>query len=539
METNEYNLSSEVATGEALEKVRNRKYRVEISVYKYYVPNALLGSVIKPITFEFKLNESINVYSNEVLKAVFADTTISNGINIHANIEAALNSSQLFYEGDSWSEYGARDDAARSDSYGKPANVHADVIMARNKPNGTVYQRISPDKDLNDEQYQINGNFFTIDGENLPYTDTHSIGNLSSVPGYKIANVQMSIFGYYVSENYLEVPMAKSNASLNVSNLRVIGNSKNSSLEMDGISLMNKNSGGYIGIKSSYGSTMNLYNTIVQNTNIGVFVSAGSSANLNYITTSSCWSNSIYGHGSKTVEIRNSYLKDSGGAAIHLEDTLSTANENYRVSVKDDIKIGEKYHNVYSSVYFDETTTFENYVSGEEGYFKANSIELLVMKLKSQFDTELKPLNYTVLNQAIKKEEAVEKINFILLMPPAGNNKDGDGDVIGDWGLSGEINGAKTNYMTLNVGGYYANYCTKCGALLKNNQLNAGNCPICNGADGSMIVPLTMNAHFGEMISALLFNKNDESNGYSIVPYSIPGFGNSVIVLGAEEIVNP
>ena len=545
----DYYLSEALEDNEAnkdkLAAIANRKYRVEINIYKYYVPNAL-ENIVKPISFEFKLNNSINVFSHEALKTSFADTGLSNGVNIHSNITPVLSADQLYHDGDGWYA------VDRSKVNGTPINRYYDEVMNRqNVPNGNVYQRASGNSDLNGEKYQINGNFFTIDGSKLPYTNIYSIGNLSSVPGYEICNVQMSMFAYLVSEKWNELPLPKSNASLNVSNLRVIGNSMNASLEMDGITLMNKNSGGYIGIRSTFGATMNIENTIVQNTNIGVFVTEGSSAYLNYLTTSSCWSNSIYGPNSRTVALRNSYLKDSGGAAIHLEDGLSSTNETYRLSNKNDITIGEKKYNVYSELYFDETTRFENYVSGEEGYFKANSIELLVMKLKTEFDNNLKGANYTVIDQKIKHEQGTEKINFILLMPPANRNKEGT-SMEPAWNTSvlTNVNGAKRNYITLNIG-YHSWYCQNMHASTEYDLVD-GMCPVCATPVQNMTAgapaPFELSGHYdvigGKMMNpadtfnGLVLSKQDGSEAYSVVPYGIPGFGDSVIVIGAKAGLN-
>jgi hypothetical protein len=42
------------------------------------------------------------------------------------------------------------------------------------KSNGNVYQRIANQNTFT-ENYKINGNFFTINGENLPYTNVYSL----------------------------------------------------------------------------------------------------------------------------------------------------------------------------------------------------------------------------------------------------------------------------------------------------------------------------------------------------------------------------
>lgn len=405
----------------------NNIYSVEISIRSEYVPNKVEGKVITSKSFMFQLNNAINVFTHEELRNVFEDTTLSNGINIHANITADLSEAQLYggsntrfdgYVSDSHSNGLAGHASNLSNAKGSSINVEADYVMAQVALNnntgkglntGHVYLRAST-QDLN-ENYVINGNLFNVDGSDLEYSSIYSIGNLSSVSGYKIANTKTAIFTYYVTGNYGEKLFQTSNSQLTVNDLSIIGNTKNSSLSSDGIELMNRNSGGHSGISVAFGGTANINNTTITNATIAVYLAHNAKADMDYLYSGSNWANTVYGFGAERVELTNSHIKDSGGAALHIEDLKSTTTTK-----------------TTASIYIDDTNTIENYVSGEEGYFKANSMEIIVLTLKSGFQDIMNGVTgnaYSLLTRIknpVTNAES-EKLNFILLSPPAGQNK--------------------------------------------------------------------------------------------------------------------
>ena len=416
-------------------------YTVTISVYKYYVPQAL-NNVISSKTFAFTLNNMINVYTHEELKAVYADTTLNNGINIHKDIVAELAANQVYQNG-TGADGEFKPNHPGEKNIGYPINIHDYTAMNNpTKPNGNVYQRISTTE--LDEDYVINGNLFGIDASKLPYANIYSVGNLSSVSGYEIANTQLTIFLYgvkgehYDLHNYSSSMLihCTSTSTITYNDISITGNTKNSSLALDGISLMNRNSGGYCGIKTAFGAICYANNMVIKNTTIAFYANYNASMIIDYAYSASNWANSIYGFGTKDVKITNSYLKDSGGAAIHLEDRKSTTG------TKTD-----------GTLYIDHTVTIENYVSGEEGYFKAYSMELAVMQLKAGFEQGINGATNGAYSLITKVKNDVtgaetEKINFILMMPPASGNLSGTGIPT----LDGTIeNGAIINYNKLTI----------------------------------------------------------------------------------------
>ncbi len=513
--------TSTTASWEFNSSLVGKKYKVVISIKGTYVPKAIKGTVIKEKEFVIELNNKINVYTHAELKAVFADTTLKNGINIHAEIKAQADANQFYgYNTSNPLDSNANN---RTLAEGTVINTEVNDIMANlgnsNMVSGNIYLRASR-SDLK-EEYVINGNLFNIDGTNLPYTSIYSFGNTSSVNGYEISNTQIALFAYHVTD-YVDGFNSSSTSSVIFNDISITGNTKNySALTTDGtqssIDLMNKNSGGYYGIMNFFGSTTYLNNVIIRNTNIGAGHSYTSSCVADYVLTHSNWGNSFYGYGLSGFKITNSLLKDSGGAAMHFEDVRSTTTN------KADVEI-----------YFDNTTKFENYLSGEEGYFKAYSMELAVMQLKTKFENAAQTLSsaygvsggsYSIINNIVDPvtSQATEKINLILLMPPAGNNKNGSTTSLGT--------GAITNYFKLNIGNSNGLQTMGTSPYIIPNMTSAIN----TSFDYDVIQTLQG--------GLLLGNNYDAANGrftdgYLIVGENLPIYNKSIIVCQTVFVEN-
>ena len=272
------------------------KYKAVISIKDIYVaPKLLSDGAIKPIEFEFELNNRANVYTHEVLRTVYGNTSVDfrNGINLHANITPTVTDAQRytdeFYKADNpFAQYSTARDGSLvnigSESY--IDEIYFQLMLSNpnnyeaiKKYSGNIYLRLSP-VDLN-ENYVVSGNLFTIDGKNLPYSSIESCGNLSPVNGYKIANQQSAIFYYYVTQ-YIPGTWAEtknmsllSNSTLVINDLCIYGNtttpSLNSSSEAElefSLQIMNRNSGGLLGVFISTGSHLELNNSVINNTTI-------------------------------------------------------------------------------------------------------------------------------------------------------------------------------------------------------------------------------------------------------------------------------
>ena len=428
-------------------------YGVVISISdKYLAPKQIKDELFPSLSFVFKLDNSINVYTHEQFKAVYAnmslgstnvvDGNIVRGISMHSNIIAQISDNQRYLDANTKNP--ANNDYADPLNVGKdgsPINIHMDDIyeysLNENFDSGNVYTRVS--KEEIKEIYNINGNFFTINGQTLPSASINSIRNLSSINGYKIADVQISILLYLVGGDGADTGLGH----LYVNDLQIIGNtskpvfdSSNSSSSLD---VMNRNSGGYIGVSVTNGNTLTLNNTIISNANLGVRANhgvmpngtnPGTVVNINDTIVRSCWSNCVYGYYSPSFDIKNSLLKDAGGAAIYLADG--------------DSKVGKP---CGAYLQLDEKTVIDNYVAGTEGYFKANNMELVAMQLKAQINNKLDAKNnvvtdsitatlntyfgdsissYTILKEVIDEttHQSSEKFNLKLLFVTCGNNSD-------------------------------------------------------------------------------------------------------------------
>ena len=411
-----------------------KTYKVTISINDNYVPSILSDKeygngkvgqgLIKSKVFTIQLNNGINVFTNADFKKAYADTTLKGGLNIHADIVAELDSDQ-YYDGTTTSStnplnnlYNTDFSAAEAATNlkGTPINATAYNILTRGGKSGNVYQRASS-TDLN-ETYVINGNLFKIDGTGLGYTNVYSYADMSPLADYKIPDTKLTILGYFVSSNVAD-QTTTTNSRLVVNDLTIISNTGNlgktqESGGQSAIDRLNKYSGGYHGIYVARGSKAEINNTVVQNANIAVFIDEGSSLEADYLHTMASWYNSIFARHCYDISLDNSYLKDSGGAAIHFADGLSTATNPTPAVV-----------NISS------TTKIENFVSGEEAYFKVNSMEITVMQMKTQFHNVLGQLtggSHSLIQSMIDPTTNLEyqKINFAFLFMPVGANSMGE-----------------------------------------------------------------------------------------------------------------
>lgn len=350
--------------------------------------------------FEFVVEDAYNAFTNEQLQMLFSDLNIHH-IILQSNIIAEIDPLYLNEDGSPMNGY---------------SQVRADGTIDYR---GCVYQRIGISS--NDE-FVLEGNYFTIDGSGLPFVKTTSdpTGGYSSVgvgtsSAYEIVSVQIGIFCYNVTPDPTKVVFNNDN-TVRYSNLTVLGNtttpSVNYSLSAEEIlfqeQLMSRNSGGLAGIMTRNGTTY-LENVNVGYTGIAVFVTAYGyqldgitpvSTNLNHVRLYDSWANSIYDFGSPLINITNSNIGSSGGAAIHLEDVRSgnSGIENITVNL-------------------DEATEVNNWITGDEAWFKAYGFSGVALLLKSSAESFLTTVDKTIIQ--LKENQVTgaysEKFNFVFL----------------------------------------------------------------------------------------------------------------------------
>jgi uncharacterized repeat protein (TIGR02543 family) len=356
--------------------------------------------------FEFTVVDAYNAFTNEQLQTLFSDLNIHN-IILQADIIAEVN--PLYLNED-----------------GSPMNGYSQTLASGTIDyRGCVYQRIGVS---NDDELVLEGNYFTIDGSGLPFVkvtsdpDTDEFGNggytsvgVGTSSAYEIVSVQVAIFSYNVTPDPTGNIINNDN-KVNYRNLTVLGNtttpSINYSLSADEIlfqeQLMSRNSGGLAGMMIRNGS-MYLENVNVGYTGIAIFITPYGykldgvtpvSTNLDYVKLFDSWANSVYNFGSPMINITNSNIGSSGGAAIHLEDVRpgNTVLDNITVNM-------------------DNATVVNNWITGDEAWFKAYGFSGVALLLKSSAESFLTTVDKTII-QLIENQVTgafSEKFNFVIL----------------------------------------------------------------------------------------------------------------------------
>ena len=516
----------------------NGDYKVKISINSLYVaPKQVKDEIIMPVTFNFTIDNSVNVYNNTQFRAVYNNTTIGNdyyvggyvnrGISVHENIKAELNSNQYY---DYWKDNPINPAVADGvdNKYNQtealkthtPINIdNGETLDLYDKPNyanGNVYERISrtPLK----ETYVINGNCFTIDGSNLPFISSYSRGNQSPIPGYDIPYNSTAIIKYIVEGTGTD------KSTLVVNDLHIVGNSIRTTLDESSenihtsIQLLNKNSGGYQGICVSFNCGLEGNNLFINKTIIGIMFTKNSSVTLNDSKITDCWFNALYGYGNGDLTINNSYMKDFGGAIIHLEDLDSA------IKYGPDNKTVLEERPVSSKVTIDSASVMENYVSGDEGFFKAYSLEVLILQMKSEFEAGVGEKHWTMLKKVTDPVTGLEfeKVNLIMLLVSRGDNA--DKEIIDE---TNNIRGAGRNMMQLGFSGAYTEGLKGINSAMGTNLTHLNSSTMMNYLGGQDLLVTKANPAYsqaGYLEEGILLTYRE----------GLPGFGGSIIVTGVN-----
>lgn len=344
--------------------------------------------------FSFVVNDGYNAFTNQQLKNLFSNLNVDT-INIQANIKAELSSNQV-------------------NSDGSPRNKY--VYANETATLGNVYARV--DDQTTNDRFTINGNYMTIDGSDLPYSNKDSgSGVVGYAASFEIINVQVGIFYYNVANLSSSLPEENDN-KFTVENLTILGNTSTPQVNygqsaeeiINQEQLMSKNSGGYLGIVvrngSSYFENIRVGFTLIAFTNNAY----GQDINtvpvhmtLNYVEMFDQWANSMYAYSSTGITILNSKIGQSGGAAIHMVDTRQgngLANPVLRI---------------------DDATEINNWISGDEAWFKAYGMSAIALQLKSQIQTNVAGVGKSIIKNIINPVTGLEseRINFIMLTEPS------------------------------------------------------------------------------------------------------------------------
>lgn len=233
----------------------------------------------------------LNVNTNQELKEAFSDLNVHQ-IHIHRDIVAELNEDQLF-------ELGGK-------KY--PYNFNKIETEEDRGFHGNVYRRYHAESI---GELTINGNFFTVDASNVPLLTGDGEGQAGYVDeNNTIISSQSAIFRFGTSTSEYS-----SNNWVKFKNLTVYANTNRP--DPEDLSL----SGGHSGLRNDKADL------IIDNVNIeyavcGIFsVYIPAKTYIIYSNISNSWASNLLMWGSAYTEIENSYLSNSGSAAISVVDS--------------------------------------------------------------------------------------------------------------------------------------------------------------------------------------------------------------------------
>ncbi len=397
----------------------NKRFKVEIDP-KYEA----LSVQSETLSFEFEVNNGYNVFTDADLKLYYSDLSVQ-VLNIHSIIETTLAENQL------------NPDGSPINGYSIPTHTGPDAIPGALY--GNVYIRQTDQVDT--DNLVINGNYFTIDGSDLPYMtiDSDPDGGFTTTGfsgSFDVVSVQIAIFYYNVYSS-----TSINNNQVAFKNLSIISNTStpavNYSQSADEIVqaelLMSRNSGGMNAIIVRAGNS-HIYNTNVGYSTIGLTTNAyGYQTNGELVTmhvdktwVHHQWANSVFGWAASQITITNCLIDSSGGAAIHVEDNRPGSG-----GAED------------PTVNLDDNTIVNNWVSGQEAWFKAYGMTQAALQIKSLVDYSLSNLggpgvglNKTILKLVTNPVTGLETemFNFVVLtktLEGASSNNEGGVQVTG------------------------------------------------------------------------------------------------------------
>jgi uncharacterized repeat protein (TIGR02543 family) len=358
------------------------------------------------LTFEFKVNDGYNIFTDAELKSYYADFNVQ-VINLHGSFEATLDSNQINADGTPVNGY------ARPDRLGPTSDPTLKY--------GNVYVRMSDA--IDSDNLVINGNYFTIDGSKLPFSlvtsDPDGGYTTTGFDGaFTVVSVQISIFYYnaFVEDDTnpsSEPPINNNHVAFN--NLTILSNTSTPAINYSESSeeiilaeqLMSRNSGGYLAIAIRNGNS-HIYNNNIGYATIAITTNSyGFQTNGDLVTTHidntyihNAWANSVFGWAASLVKITESEFGSSGGAAIHVEDYRSGSGGAEDVTVD-----------------LDDATVINNWVSGQEAWFKAYGMSSMALQIKSSVDSGISALNKTIIKTITNPVTGLstEMFNFVIL----------------------------------------------------------------------------------------------------------------------------
>lgn len=421
------------------------------------------------VSMTFMVNAGVNVYDNLGLKKAYSDLTVRE-INVLRNVKAELS---------------AIDYVNNDPNTGAPKNADN---YDRGYEHG-VYTRLATTAG---DVLKINGNFFTVDGTDLPYINNALDGGDGNEQwkiignNYVVAFVQVGMFLYYSaptaveacpngthvdnnSDHYCDtcnksmIRMSRDtkyqNSTLTIDNLNVKGNYDTArSTETKKVKDPNGNEGDLITMSASMlgivnrGGTINMNNVSVSNALSATFSDSTDATNdgehdvqwnITDCILKDSWHANAYVFGLTKITAKNTYFGSCNGGSLHFDDR-PWGNAAWT--------------NQYNSVLnVDANCVFENYITGEEAWFvaygqstTATTLKVALGSVVDQVDTginaQLNSLNGTSGVTYVDKTlihpkktgigegaTTVDTLNFVMVVRSSSYD---DGDSV-DWSYEG------------------------------------------------------------------------------------------------------
>ena len=341
-----------------------RDKRVNLTITPVYSLKEGTNKVQPTLTFEMLLNDGVNVYTNNELYVAFKDTSKSSQtINVLRNITMALQRENV------------SSDATETvtDANG---NVYAQYIHPTNDGDHGVYVRtLSTD---GSDLCVINGNYYHVDGSNLPKFNLENPGaSYSGITGDNMINMQASLFLY--NSLYPERLAKDAEQKLTINDLYVTGNNLEGGEATKEMTWNGTKYNVLVGSMSFHGlrtngAALELNNATVTNAYSDIFAVGATAYEPNRLYTSvtlngakidNYMNNAVFNWGQVGVTVNNSEIGQGSGPAFQFED----------YPLKDD---------AYGSfLYIDKDTTVNNWLSGTEAWFVGYKLTPVATQLKA------------------------------------------------------------------------------------------------------------------------------------------------------------
>ncbi len=384
------------------------------------------------VSMTFVVNNGVNVYNNAELKKAYGDLAVRE-INVLRNIKAELS---------------ATDYVNNDPNTGAPKNGG---YYSRGYEHG-VYTRLATTAG---DTLKVNGNFFTVDGTDLPYIDNTIDGGGNNVEAweviannYIVAFVQIGIFLYYSApteleacaagghvdnngDNYCDHASCKGsmmrlsrenkyhNSTLTIDNLNVKGNYDTArSNEVRTVAGKTSNGtakdGSLITMSASMlgivnrGGTINMDNVTVTNTLSAMFSESTAATNdgnhdvqwnVKDCILKDSWHANSYVYGLTKIDFQNTYMGGCNGAILHYDDRAWN---------------NAAWTNQYNSILtVDENCVFENYITGDEAWFVAFGQSSTATTLKTQLEATVGEIDAGI-NAQINGTAGIDQLKAYL-----------------------------------------------------------------------------------------------------------------------------